>query len=912
MRILDNVNSFSKILLGVWLVDGWKKAEQTKQAKQQAEILAQNKQLREAVSIAETSLAVWSKKPGFWELFICQLLLGNLLDNFNQQLQQWRGQILEADNLAVTANILLKKDYGDPWETQHITNALALYQECIKIIHDRQILQAINQCQQEIQRRQHYQTLVNKAQSQAENKYFQNAIAVYQEAEKLYSTEALQQAMKAAKSQVAQETIYESTLQTAKQAQNQGRLKGAIALLETAVNNFPRSDGRQLLEELQQTIKGREKFRQGLAAEKANDFKAATSLYETAKMLLPNPTDCQIRLGIVAIKTENWAIALSHLIDLPGEQAAYLRGFVYAQQENLQQAYREWQGLSATEIPEITVQREILNSLAQRKRLLLIQNIEQSVKAENLDLAKTTSEEFIQKFGFDPLVEKNLNEHIQPRIEVGLWQNSNQRNLATQLEKIWVAQPNITTLHNWAVATYYCDRSNFNNISDLIIALSTALANLTEDPTLKDVLWLGNQPVDFTFISLELKRRLEAAIDTYKDIDIQNYLTLRDRYRLEIVALKFMGEPSQRGMKVNNVFITPSCYQHYISYWRDTVVERIDSSQQIFRSLYTVWGLAVAACLEGDHQRAIQLKPSTKITNNIERFAQQFVAYHEGCHYLNQKQWHHAITPFKEAQSEIRINQDWQQEIDRLAGLQRQAISEIAEHLEFAQCWYEILESQAAKSYLAEYKAENIREQITQRQISLNQALQELEEIKKLDAQNPIVLDLIVMSEFQQELEAIEKLLKNHKLDEAVKLAKKSQQQRIRHIVADICLEVLIKGFHNGDLDFKDIYDLGQWAYELCPEEEKVQKIYKFSQELKEIQDLIKRDRFEEAILRAKYSQHDSIRHYVAEFLIMTLVKGMQKKNLSLDIIKQLGRWAYELCPDEPAFQEIFHSLNLC
>ncbi|MBD2354916.1 peptidase M, neutral zinc metallopeptidase site [Tolypothrix sp. FACHB-123] len=908
MSFLNSFNTFSKILLGVGIVDGWKYAAQTKQAEQKSQKLAQNKQLREAVKVVEQSLAVWSRKPGFGERLLCKLLLGNLLDNLSQELQQWRKQITAADKLALQGDMLLKQDNGDPLATQTIVNAIAIYQSCSQILHDERVLELINRCQQEIQQRQLFQTLVNKARSHAENRYFQNAIAVYQKAEQLYSTEALQEAIKAAKSQVAQEKIYTSALQRAQQAQNQGRLRGAIAVLETALSRFPRDDGRELLQELQQTIKGREQFRQGLAAEKLNDFPAATSLYETAKTLLPNPLDCQIRLGIVAIKTENWAIALSHLFNLPGEQAAYLRGFVYAQQENLQQAYREWQGLSSN---AISAQREILNSLAQRHRLLYLQNIEKFIHTENLELAKAATEEFNHTFGFDPLVASNLKEHIQPRIDVKIWQNSDRSAIVKQIEKDWLSQPNITNLHNLVVAIYYSQHQDFLQLSHLIITLFTALANFTENPILQDIPWLGNQPIDFNLISLELKRRLEAAIDSYKDRDVQIYLSLRDKYRLELVALKLMDEPAQRGMKINNILITPGCYQHYSNRWRNKVVEWIDSHHQTLRSLYTPWGLAIAACLEADIQRAMQLKPTTKTTNNIEEFAQKFMAYHEGCYYLSQKNWTQAITPLTEAKSEITNNPDWQQEIDRLAGLQRQAISGITEHVEFAQFWYEILGSQPARSYLAEYKAEKIREQIHQQKISLSQALKDLQEIKKIDAQNPIVLDLMEMIEFQQEIQVIEKLLKNNQFEKAVKLAKHSQQQRIRHLVADICLDILLKGFQNGDLNIEDIANLGQWAYELCPDAENVQKIYKFSQELKEIQSLMKRNRFEEAIQKAKYSQHASTRHHVAELLIMTLVKGMQKKDLSWEVIKQLGSWAYELCPDEPAFQEIFYSLKL-
>ncbi|BAY64542.1 hypothetical protein NIES22_46410 [Calothrix brevissima NIES-22] len=911
MSILDNFNTFSKILLGVGIVDGWKYADEAKQIQKRAEKLAQNKQLREAVSIIQKSLAVWSKKPGFAERLLRQWLMSNLLDNLSQQLQQWNQQIRKADKLALQGDMVLKEDRGDPLETQILVQAIAIYESCSQIIHDERVLKLINRCQQELQRRQHFQTLITKAQSHAENKYFQNAIAVYQKAEELYSTAALQEAIAAAKSQVEQEKIYTYALQRAQQAQNQGKLKGAIAVLETALSSFPRQDGWKLLQELQQTIKGKEKYRQGLAAEKVNDLPAATSLYEAAKTLLPNPTECQIRLGIIAIKTENWAIALSHLFNLPGEQAAYLRGFVYAKQNNLQQAYREWQGLSFN---EISAQREILNTLAQRQRLLYLKNIEEFVNLGNLELAKAASEEFSHTFGFEPLVETNLKEHIIPRIDVEIWQNSERHKIVKQIEKNWISQPNITNLHNLLVAIYYSEHYDFLHLSHLIVILSTALANLTADPLLQDIPWLGNQSIDFKLISIELKRRLEAAIDSYKDRDIPTYLNLRDKYRLESVALKFMGEPAQRGMTVNNLFITPGCYQHYISHWRDKVIERIDIKNQLLRSLYTPWGLAIAACVAADSQRAIKLKTLHQTTNNIddiEQFAQNFIAYHEGCHYLSHKQWRQAITPLTTAKSAIINHLDWQQEIDRLAGLQRQTISAIEEHLEFAQFWYEILGSQPARSYLSEYKAEKIREQIYQRQISLNEAIKELQEIKKIDPKNPIVLDLIAMIEFQQEIEIVENLLKTNQFEQAVKLAKKSQQPRIRYIVAEICIDILLKGFQNGELSIPEISNLGQWAYELCPEQDNIKKIYYFSQELKEIQELMKRDRFEEAIRKAQKSQHESTRHYVAELFIMTIVKGIQKKDLSWEIIKQLGIWAYELCPNEPAFQEIFHSLKL-
>ncbi|MEH2289427.1 peptidase M, neutral zinc metallopeptidase site [Nostoc sp.] len=906
MSIFDGLNALTKTLLGVGIVDVWKQAPQTKEASEKAAKLAQNKHLREAVIIAEKALAAWSRKPGFWERLICQLLLGKLLDNLTQQLKQWRYQVAEVDKLATNAKTLLKQDTGDPLEMQILANAIAIYQRCTKILHDDRISRVIKQYQEELQRRQQFLNLVTQAQSHAENRFYKNAIAVYREAQKPYSTESLEKAITVNIAQVQQEEIYDAAFQKVQQAESEGKLQGAIALLKNALAKFSRPDGIDLLQKLQQTLKGREQFRQGLAAEKAGDFKAAASLYKNAKLLLPNSTSCQIRLALVAIKTQEWATALTHLEAIPGEQAAYLRGFAYAQQEDLQVAYKEWLGLSTANIAK---QREILKNLSQRQRLLKLQNLEQLVAAENWEKAKAESTQFLQKFGSDPLVEENLNEHIQPRLEAELWKDKEWKIIADKVEEAWISQPNITTLHNLAVANYYLAQTSPIYLLNLIFSFSTALANITKDPSLQDVPWLENKPVEFAAVSLELKRRIETAIDM-KDTNIIEYLYLRDCYRLELLSLTLMGQPSKWGMKIKDIFITPSCYQHYLPQWQGGYDNKINAKQKILNSLYTNWGLATAACLEGDYQRAIQLKPSTTDNSDITAFAQRFVAYHEGCYQLQQK-WREAIIPLKQAKPEIKANNDWQQEIDRLCGLQRQVISEFQEHLELAQFWYDLLGSRDARSYLAEYKAEQIREQIANEQISSATALKELQKIKEIDNQNPIVIDLIERIEFNQELEIVDNLLKKNKFEEAVKLAKESQHKRLRNIVSDICVEILIKGFKNCDLGFEDIYKLGYWAYELCPDDPNIQKVYRFSQELKDIENLMKCDRFDEAVHYAKYSQHNSISHYVAEFFINTLVKGIQNRNLSFDLIQQLGRWAYELCPDEPAFQEIYHSLKI-
>lgn len=798
-----------------------------KQASQKAENFAQKKQLRDAVITAEIALSDWAKKPSFWERLLAKVLIGNLVEKLEKQLFEWRKYLASADNLALKAQVMIKNDTGNPEETQILAGVISLYQRYCQIIYDPKISKIVEQYQRELQRRLRFQELVNQGNLQIESLFFIKGISLYQKALKLYPLNSVQQAIIHAQTQVPQEQIYQAAVEKAQQAETQEKLRSAITILEPAVTNFPRSDGVHLLKKLKSKFQGREKFRQGLKAEKKGDFTTAKTLYTHAKSFLPDFPDCQIRLGLIAIKTQDWVQAISHLENIPGEQAAYLRGFAFAQQGILQSAYREWQNISNSQISQ---QQEIIKEIAQRQRLLSLQNIEELVKAENLELAKIASQEFISKFGFEPIVETNLHEYIQPRLVALVWQNHNWKLIVQQAKNEWITKSKITTLHNWAVANYYLAQNTNDNLLEFIISLATAIANITTNPHLQDVPWLGSKDVDFNSLSLELTRRLESVIDKVKDLDISTYLNLRDYCRLELVALKFMGEPVNSGMVINNLFITPGCYQSYRECYELQnlkTLEKIAPYQKILHALYSPWGLAIAACLEADIQRAILLKPSIQPTSEIENFAVQLVAYYEGYFYLQKQDWQQAMIPLQQAKAEIQNNQDWQQEIDRLCGLQRQAISEFTEHLEFAQFWYDVIATKSARSYLAEFKAEELQEKLFNEQVSTEQALQNLKIISRIDENNPVVITLVEKLEINQELEEIDKLFKNHKLEEMKRRAQFSKHDRIRYIVADIFMDILVNGIKDGDLnDPEIIHQLGSWAYELCPHETAFQEIY--------------------------------------------------------------------------------------
>ncbi|MGB3758838.1 MAG: peptidase M, neutral zinc metallopeptidase site, partial [Rivularia sp. (in: cyanobacteria)] len=138
-------------------LDSLSKRKQTIAASKEAQQLAQKKQLREAVILAQNTINNWCSKSGFWQGLSQKLLLGNVLEQLQEQLKQWRKKVAQADKLIAQAKALLKQDTGDPLVTQNITNAILFYQRCTKILQDDKVSLAIKQCQQELEKRHSFQ-----------------------------------------------------------------------------------------------------------------------------------------------------------------------------------------------------------------------------------------------------------------------------------------------------------------------------------------------------------------------------------------------------------------------------------------------------------------------------------------------------------------------------------------------------------------------------------------------------------------------------------------------------------------------------------------------------------------------------------------------------------------------------------
>ncbi|GAB4277345.1 MAG: hypothetical protein Fur0025_03210 [Oscillatoriaceae cyanobacterium] len=810
------LNFLSEIFLGIRRLDIDAKISESKAEFRRAKTLADKRNLPSAIVAAEKILNSWYPSQSIIERIVYQIYAGDLLTQVETHWQRWGTQLKSAVDLTEQANAILAKQTGIIPQRTALNTALKIYQNSYAKNEDYRVKQAIDRCQNLLYWEEQYQSLMSQANILASQYNLKQAIATYQKAGQLFLTAEVEAAITKLSARLQEEEIFEQQWRQAYQLASEGQLQEAIACLQGALAEFDRADGRDFLVTLQNVIRAIDHFNHGQKAEKKGELLPALSSYQQAHQLLPNIGECAIRRAFVALQLHKWDEVITTLTGVIGDQAAYLRGFAHANQKNWVQANQEWHAISA---PQVQEQRVILGELFQRDKLEQMQRIEQLVETENLEEAKTLSTELNERFKANPIVLGNLADHIQPRLEAAVWQSHNWQQIAAEAEKTWRERRDMVGLHNWTIATYYQAKNDPNHLVDLIMALPSAIANIHQDVAVQNLPWLEGTAVDLKALASDIQKMLADSLDSIKNHNLNDYLRLQDIYRRELVALNLMGNPPTSGAKIDNLWLTPGCCQ------RGSFMVNLGAiPNRIFQALYTDWGLAVAACIEGDIARAIQIKPARTSATASDRFGQQFVFYHEGCYYLQQKQWRQAVSPLQQATTEIKTNPKWQQEIDRLCQQQRRAITQDKEHLDFGQFWYNLLGSQPARTYLAEYKAEQVRERLVAEKITESKALQELEAIKQIDAANPVVIDLIERLELARQVEKIYQLMKQNRIEEAVRQAKQSGNQKLRYYLKDVLMEILINASQKGRISFDDVDRLVNWAYELCPEDPSVKQ----------------------------------------------------------------------------------------
>lgn len=821
------INSVSKLIFGVGVVDILEQITWSEKQAKQADNLANKKNLQAAVDITVKILKRWSKSPNFLEQKLRERKLDNLLKDLQQKQKKWQLKIKQSQKLITEADTILNQDKNNPFDTDFLTQALTIYEKSQNLTVNELVVHKISKIQAEIEKRNNFQLLVKQGQEAGRQMFYKQSLEKFTEAKKLFNNPILVKPIQACESRINYEEKYEQYLIQANKLAQGGEFQKAIKLIKPIVSKFPRYDGREFLEKLQNVVNSKICFHAGLLAEKNHDLETAKSKYQEALLILPHLEKCWTRLNILEIKNQKYQRVLSNLTNINNSTAAYLRGYIYAQQGDFTTADQEWRKFPSEVIEK---QRKLLLDLVKRQKMVIIKTIENLVTMGELLEAKKVSLEFLQQYGDESIVLNNLNNHIEPAIIGEKWKQNDWEKLARECEQEWRNKKDIVSLHNWAISTYYYSQIDPSKLRELITAWSIFLTNIYNNPVWKNIIWLDYHKINFTEVVTKVQQILENRIEDIKETDLSEYLHLRDLYRRENAYWKLINlaeKPSKKSsLMFNNLLVSPAGAKYFSNNSLQNYLKSVIYNEQLCQALYTNWGLAIAACLQGDMERAIKIKPNNQPYLEIEKYAHSWLCYHEGCYLLkNNDSWEQAGEILKQARHLIVFNNEWIESLDNIFNKKRNQIKNLSEHLQFAKLWVDLLNSQNAKSYLAEMKAEEVREEIVTEKIALRQALRKFQEIKQIDANNSVVLDLIEKTESIIEKEDVFNMIKNNNFDGAVQAAKRSRYSEVRLMVTDLCIDILLNGIKNNSLYHDDVIKLCNWAYQLSPDDPRVREI---------------------------------------------------------------------------------------
>lgn len=611
-----------------------------------------------------------------------------------------KDKIKQAINLIEQAKITINQDTYNPFDTDLLSKAIDYYLQSYSIVKKDSCMQAIDNIQLEIDRRHQFQSLFRTATENFHHRKFKEALNNLLAAKEIYAPEKLLQTIEEFQEQAKEEDTYLESLAEAKRLSYLGEFSNALISLNQALVKFSSPDGEKLAFSLgraaaaqKQLDLGKDKQQLGLTSE-------AKCHYIAALTLMPNWGEAKLQLAIVNIIIGETNEGIEQLADVDNPQVQYLKGLLYAQQQKYKEAKEIWSTLDQEVVRE---HRQILVDISIAERQLVQPRIKQLIEQNDLEQSKTTSLEFINKFGSDLLIETNLNDYILPAIETNIWNAEKWDEVVVFAREQWLNKKNIESLHNLAIALYYASQNDDSHTEELLLTWSTAIANINTDPILQNIPWLENKSLSLTEVSENLWQLLEKRIETVKDLNSEKYFQLRDQYRQEIWAAKLLQEELNNKIIIDGLTILPGFHQKYYSQ------SLLDEKPEIWRTMYTRWGKVVAACLDGDPKRSEILQDNLEANSSLEEFAYHFVLYKQGCSYLQQDEWRNAIYSLSGIKNTIAQNDEWWQRIDELCAHQRNIISDFEDHLNFARFWYDLLSSPQSEYYLIEYRALEIR-----------------------------------------------------------------------------------------------------------------------------------------------------------------------------------------------------------
>ncbi len=816
------INTITKIIFSVGIFDIRDKARQTEILVRQAQVFAANRKLQSAINDAQKAIELWNEQPNFWERLFRDWFLNIDLSNLSRDLRLWNKNFYKASHHIKQGLGLLNTLSDHPREAEKLSKIIQHLEQAQLWLLDATAEKYLLQLRPDFEKRNQWNQKVLEAQSLSEQKYFIYASQIYRQAYQDYNCEQVKQQLDYCLKYQKQEEWYLTKINDAQEFCRMGNFHKAHKILKSTLARFSRIDGQKFYNKVLNVLRAKRSFLEGLRHEQKQNFSQAIQFYANAQEYITND-EYQLRQAICAYKQTRYQLSEELIQGLTSERASYFRGLILIKKDQYRLAQLAWESIQSFDILE---QKKKLEKLLQISYLIELQKIENCVEEGDLEQAVTLSQKAITNFAETDIIQKNLTQNIIPRQAREGWEaiDPDWHNLRQKAQSNFSQNANIKTLHNWAVACYYClvneAQPDYKLLLEFNATWSMAIFNLTQNPNLKNVLWFEGKSINYQKIKEKLEELWDTALENVKNNDIDSYLKIRDWQRLDLYTLKELSFPVAKGFNFYGLWLSPSSKYYlnillFLTRNGDPVVSYDLSSNSKIPIFYTELGRCIAAFLDGDNERALSLKASTIQSlgqSPDELSAKTWAVYFEGCYHLKNKRWRDAFTQFSLERTAIYGNKKWSDEIDNLCE-QTSKNLEGESRKEFINKWYNLAKTQISKRYWVEISVDDIRQDLTKDRISFHSAKSKLEKLRSLDPNNAVIKELIYIIEKQEITDEIQRYFQRGDLEGAVNYTLRCSHEDIRQMVAKILVDI----FQNHQHQFTpyDVIKLRSWVEKL-------------------------------------------------------------------------------------------------
>lgn len=296
--------------------------------------LLPKKKLRQLVTILDDIQQIWNSNKNENQYILFHNFVNKFLSKIESQKQEYLDKIKTVDYWVTEANKIIESVKNNPFEIKSILEAINLYKKSNQILYDENYMITEKSLVEIFKHRQKFTTLYQEGNEKGKQGFYQDGLLYLLDAEKLFKPDKLTLKIAQFKDKVTLEIEYNDNLEKIKNIAQEGNFILAQNQLQLALKKFSRQDGKKLNAKLQIVINAKSEYRQGLLAEKIDNFTLAKKQYLLALSHLPTLEEASYRLALIDIKQNNYSSALSYLEKLTGEKVNYLRGFIYLQKND--------------------------------------------------------------------------------------------------------------------------------------------------------------------------------------------------------------------------------------------------------------------------------------------------------------------------------------------------------------------------------------------------------------------------------------------------------------------------------------------------------------------------------------------------------------------------------------------------